>query len=76
MILHALMFPPAKPLKGLIWLVIKSGRERLAELRLNKAMQFAFWAFFFPPLLFVFESCPIAYQALGGQGVFSLRLNM
>lgn len=29
------MFPPAKPLKGLLWLVIKTGREHLADLRLS-----------------------------------------
>jgi len=29
------MFPPAKPLKGLLWLVIKSGREHLADPRLS-----------------------------------------
>lgn len=48
MILYTLMLPPAKPLKGLLWLVIRSGRGHLADLKLNKVVQFAFWDCF-PP---------------------------
>lgn len=58
--LNAEMFPPAKPLKGLLLLVIKSGREYLPDLRLSTKLRILLSGLFlnFPfILLFVFESC-------------------
>lgn len=58
--LNTEMFPPAKPLKGLLLLVIKSGREYLPDLRLSTKLRILLSGLFlnFPfILLFVFESC-------------------
>lgn len=79
MILHTVMLPPAKPLKGLLWLVTKSGREHLTDRKLlTEQSTLLSGLFFFLPLICVLKqsNCCHAWKGrwdLVQDSVFSLE---